>query len=343
MKISILIDNYNYPQYVAQAVDSALAQTHEDVEVIVVDDGSTDSCPEILRQYAARVKLVLKDNGGQASAFNAGVRLATGEIVMFLDADDLLRPDAAAQVAAAWRPGMSKIHYPLALIDENADALGSMIPRVSLPAGDLSQHVLRRGFYVSPPTSGNAFSRELLEHIMPIADEQKWRQGTDGYLVFLAPFFGTIGTISSTIASYRIHGKSVTAMNGTGSMDSVRMSRLLDSDIRLRRTLEKFAADRGLSLSDHAVYSHWLHRKLRLACFKLSRDLHPFAGDTAMRLAWSLARAVWSAEELGMRSRLLFSGWGVLTALLPVQLAAPLIRMAFSPAARPAVLKGRTS
>ena len=340
MKISIVIDNYNYPEYVVEAIDSALGQTHKDLEVIVVDDGSTDNCPEILRRYASRVKLVLKTNGGQASAFNAGIALATGDVVMLLDADDMLRPDAAATVAAAWRPGMAKIHYPLALIDKDGTSLGGAVPRVSLPSGDLSQEVLRRGFYVSSPTSGNAFSRETLQRLMPIPGEEEWRQGAEGYLVFLAPFFGDIGAIPERIAYYRIHGKSITASNGAGDMDPSRMSKLLDSDLRLRRTLERFSAERRLVLSDQAVYSHWLHRKLRLACFKISRDLHPFAGDTAARLAWSLVRAVWTAEELGLRSRLLFSGWGLLTALLPVQLAAPLIRLAFSPGARPIILKG---
>jgi glycosyltransferase involved in cell wall biosynthesis len=339
MKISIVIDNYNYPDYVQEAIQSALNQTYANTEVIVVDDGSTDHCPQILQQYASHVKLVLKSNGGQASAFNAGIGLATGDVVMLLDADDVLRPDAAEKVAAAWRPGMSKIHYPLALIDEESLPLGCLIPRAPLPSGDLTQQVLQRGFYVSSPTSGNAFSREMLQQLGPL-DEKEWRVGAEGYYVFLAPFFGAIGVIDEPIALYRIHGKSETAMDGSGSMDGKRMGTLLASDLRLRRTLERFAAERRLELSDDAVYSHWLHRKLRLACFKMSRERHPFAEDTAVRLAWSLVRAVWSAEELGIKTRVLFSGWGILTALLPRSRAARLVQLAFSPASRPAVLRG---
>ena len=340
MKISIVIDNYNYPEYVRHAIDSALCQTYKDIEVVVVDDGSTDNCPELLLEYASRVKLVLKSNGGQASAFNAGIKAATGDVVMLLDADDVLRADAAAKVAAVWRTGMSKVHYPLAVIDETGRSLDCTIPRVQLPSGDLSQEVLQRGFYVSSPTSGNAFSREMLQHLLPIPNEEEWRQGAEGYWVFLAPFFGTIGVVSEQIAFYRIHGKSITAMNGTGSLDATRMAKLLDSDIRLRRTLERFSSERRLALSEQAVYSHWLHRKIRLACFKVSRKLHPFSGDTALRLFWSLIRAVWSAEELGLRSRVLFSGWGMVTAILPPRFVGPLIQMAFSPAGRPAFFKG---
>jgi hypothetical protein len=122
--------------------------------------------------------------------------------------------------------------------------------------------------------------------------------------------------------------------------DASRMQSLLDSDIRLRALLESAAARRNLSLAPRAVYSHWLHRKLRLACFKINPGAHPFAGDNALGLCASLLRSVWSAAELSLRSRLLFSGWGVLTALLPSPLASPLVCLAYSPGARPAALKG---
>jgi glycosyltransferase involved in cell wall biosynthesis len=339
MKISIVIDNYNYPDYVQQAINSALGQTYQNIEVIVVDDGSTDQCPALLQQYASRVKLVLKSNGGQASAFNAGIALATGEVVMLLDADDVLRPDAAEKVAAAWRPGMSKVHYPLALIDEQSRPLGCCVPRAPLPSGDLAQDVLERGFYVSSPTSGNAFSREMLQQLGPL-DETEWRIGAEGYYVFLAPFFGTVGVVAEPIVQYRIHSKSESATVGHGASNEGLMTKLMASDLRLRRTLERFAAERNLELSKDAVYSHWLHRKLRLACFKMSRERHPFAGDTASHLAWSLMRAVWSAQELGLRTRVLFSGWGILTAMLPRRSAARLVQLAFSPASRPALLRG---
>jgi glycosyltransferase involved in cell wall biosynthesis len=339
MKISIVIDNYNYPDYVQESIESALNQTYKDIEVIVVDDGSTDHCPELLQQYASRVKLVLKSNGGQASAFNAGIALATGEIVMLLDADDVLRLDAAEKVAAAWRPGMAKLHYPMELIDERSRPIGGCVPRAPLASGELSGELLERGFYVSSPTSGNAFSREVLRELLPI-DEKEWRVGTDGYLVFLAPFFGTVGIVPEPIVRYRVHGKSETSATGNGASNGALMTRLMASDVRLRRTLERFAAERGLPLAEEAVYSHWLHRKLRLACFRMSREHHPFAGDTAARLAWSLMRAVWSAKELGVKTRVLFSGWGILTAFLPQSAASRLVRLAFSPASRPAALRG---
>ena len=95
--VSIVIDNYNYGGFVAEAIDSALAQTYPRTEVIVVDDGSTDGSREIIAAYGDRVRPLLKDNGGQASAFNAGFGLSRGEVILFLDADDALLPTAVAE------------------------------------------------------------------------------------------------------------------------------------------------------------------------------------------------------------------------------------------------------
>ncbi len=70
--VSILINNYNYGRFLSKAIDSALNQEYQNIEVIVVDDGSTDDSRKIIESYGERIKPVLKENGGQASAFNAG-------------------------------------------------------------------------------------------------------------------------------------------------------------------------------------------------------------------------------------------------------------------------------
>lgn len=78
---SIIIDNYNYGRFLADAINSALAQTYQHTEVIVVDDGSTDNSREIISQYGDRIRPVLKENGGQGSAFNAGFEASVMLIV----------------------------------------------------------------------------------------------------------------------------------------------------------------------------------------------------------------------------------------------------------------------
>ena len=91
---SIIINNYNYGVFLREAVDSALNQTYLNTEVIVVDDGSTDRSREIIASYGDQIIPVLKGNGGQASAFNAGFAASRGEVVFFLDSDDILLPTA---------------------------------------------------------------------------------------------------------------------------------------------------------------------------------------------------------------------------------------------------------
>lgn len=95
-KVSIIVPVYNAEKYLQECVESVLCQTLSDIELILVDDGSTDSSPALCDQYAVqdyRVKVIHKPNGRAASARNAGLRAASGEYVAFVDADDWISPD----------------------------------------------------------------------------------------------------------------------------------------------------------------------------------------------------------------------------------------------------------
>src|SRR5690349_20031465 len=97
--VSIVVLNYNYARFIPRSVGSVLRQTYEPIEVIVVHDASTDGSVEVIRAFGSRVAPVLKTtNGGHGAAFNSGFASCRGEIVMFLDADDYLYPDAARKV-----------------------------------------------------------------------------------------------------------------------------------------------------------------------------------------------------------------------------------------------------
>ena len=91
MKFSIIIPIYKVEVYLHQCVDSVLAQSYKNIEVILVDDGSPDSCPRICDEYAAkdeRIKVIHKPNGGLSDARNSGLKIANGDYVIFLDSDD---------------------------------------------------------------------------------------------------------------------------------------------------------------------------------------------------------------------------------------------------------------
>lgn len=94
--ISVIIPIYNVEPYLHRCVDSVLAQTYRNIEIILVDDGSPDNCPAICDEYAekdSRVKVIHKENGGVSSARNAGLDIAKGDYIGFVDSDDWIEPD----------------------------------------------------------------------------------------------------------------------------------------------------------------------------------------------------------------------------------------------------------
>lgn len=334
MKVSIIIDSYNYRRFTPVAIESALSQTYP-AQVIVVDDGSTDGSREVIAAYEPRIQAVLKSNGGQASAFNAGWKLASGDIVFLLDSDDALKPNAVESVVAAWRPGYSKVHFPLEVCDEKLQASGARVPRAPLAQGDVRQEVLAKGIYVSPPTSGNVFSRAFLQAVMPIP-EPEWVQASDAYLIALAGIHGEIGAVPETLGYYRTHSASTTS---AANLDPAKLVRMLRFDINLRKELERFAPRYGVQLAPDACFNHWIHLKLRLASCKLAGPAHPFASDRVWDVANRLVRATAHAPELTPSRRAVFFGWATLVASLPAVLARPLVSAALKPAKRPAWLQ----
>ena len=102
-KVSVIIPVYQVENFLRRCVDSVLGQTLPDIEIILVDDGSPDQCPEICDAYAEshdNVRVIHKENGGLSSARNAGMRAASGKYVLFVDSDDWIDPETAAELFA---------------------------------------------------------------------------------------------------------------------------------------------------------------------------------------------------------------------------------------------------
>jgi glycosyltransferase involved in cell wall biosynthesis len=92
--VSIIITCYNAEKYIFESVESALNQTYENIEVIVVNDGSTDNSLKEIKKFGDRVKVKTIPNGGQSAAENVGLKIAQGTYVKFFDSDDVLHPQA---------------------------------------------------------------------------------------------------------------------------------------------------------------------------------------------------------------------------------------------------------
>src|SRR3954453_639125 len=109
---SIIVTNHNYGRWLREAIDGALNQTYGDIEVVVVDDGSTDDSRNIIASYGAPITPVLQPNLGQAAAINAGFATSTGDPVLVLDADDVLCSTAIERAVEALRgPAVAQVHW----------------------------------------------------------------------------------------------------------------------------------------------------------------------------------------------------------------------------------------
>ncbi|MBW4693748.1 MAG: glycosyltransferase [Lyngbya sp. HA4199-MV5] len=216
--VSVVVTSYNYARFLRQAIDSVLTQTYSNLEVIVVDDGSTDESRSVIARYGDRVIPVLKENGGQGSAWNAGFDVAKGDIILLLDSDDVFLPDVAQRVVDAFHqhPGTAKVQWRLHLMDVNGKRLGRTSPleRRRMPTGDLRPRIYNYPNYVWPPTSGNAFSATALRQILPIP-EDTYRLSPDIYVNVLMPLFGAVVSLVEPGALYRKHDKNNGITTGT--------------------------------------------------------------------------------------------------------------------------------
>jgi glycosyltransferase involved in cell wall biosynthesis len=210
--VSILINNYNYAAYLGEAIESALNQTYSHVEIIVVDDGSTDNSDDILSHYADRVRVIKQANGGQAAAFNRGFAESQGEIICFLDADDLFLPHKVGEVvkALATDDRLGWCFHTLELFDSrHQQPLPTLQHRgVSGPC-DIA-HLVQRGKlngclpFAGTATSGLCFRRSLLQQILPMPEVI--RITSDDYLKYAAWGIAPGYALVENLTRQRIHG-----------------------------------------------------------------------------------------------------------------------------------------
>ncbi|MBC8120609.1 MAG: glycosyltransferase [Gemmatimonadaceae bacterium] len=208
--VSVIIDNYNYAQYLPEAIESVLNQSYRNFELIVVDDGSKDNSREVIESYSDRLNAIFQPNGGQGSALTTGITNAKGQIICFLDADDYFHKDKLAKVVASFQahPDWVQISHCHLLVDRQGAPLGP--GSVVLSQGDVRDLLLQWGRYAWGLTSGLAFRREVLQKVVPIPPKPR---SADTYLTSTVPFYGKVGCINETLMFYRVHGKNMQAYN----------------------------------------------------------------------------------------------------------------------------------
>jgi glycosyltransferase involved in cell wall biosynthesis len=222
--VTILIDTYNHAGFIAEAIESVLQQDFpsDSMEILVVDDGSTDGTAEGARKFAPRVRLISKANGGQASAFNTGIPEARGEIVAFLDGDDWWAAGKLRKVIAAFGDdahiglvghGFTEMHLDGGQRTEVARERTQF--RVT-SAETARQFRMLRGFL---GTSRMAYRRELLEQIGSVPEALRFE--ADEYLFTVGALLGDVVILPESLTFYRLHDKNLFQFT-SGDISAVR-------------------------------------------------------------------------------------------------------------------------
>jgi glycosyltransferase involved in cell wall biosynthesis len=309
---------------VARAIESALAQSYEHIEIIVVNDGSRDTSLSVISRYAGRVTIIDQANQGSIAAYNVGFAASRGDVIVLLDADDWLEPDVVSRVVALWSPGVAKVQWDLRIVDERGRDLGRRFCNfdADYDAARVAEAFRRTGTYRWPVSVGNAYGRWFAERVFPLSTEH----GPDGALNTVAPLYGAVLTIPEPLAAYRVHGQNL--WSNTGG-DAARLPQRIGQRLAELSLLRRHAAERRVELPRESPMEHELaFVNYRLLAQKLGLDYAGSERESAHQLFASALRLL-RRERYPWRASLAHGLWFSVLYLSPPAAARGLMRLRF--------------
>ena len=233
----------------SRAIDSALGQDYpaEAIEVIVVDDGSTDGTPELMKAYDGRVKYIRKENGGHLSTFDRGIGEATGDCIALLDGDDEWPPHKLREQVDLLeaRPDLGLVHGDMRVVDGDGTVLADSFfaeRNIVNVEGDLLWALMRHNTIT---TSAVLVRASLRDRFHPIP---AWARVQDWWISLRVAEVAGIGCINEPIVDYRRHGANI-----NHGRQGRRRAELLKAELPLRRWLLTGSAIEKLSSRDAAA------------------------------------------------------------------------------------------
>jgi glycosyltransferase involved in cell wall biosynthesis len=255
--VSVILCNYNYGRFLGQAIRSVLSQTYADLELIIVDDASTDDSRQVIASYQGdpRVRAIYhEENRGQAAAFNTGFANSEGSLVAFLDSDDTWKPEKLAKMREAFEDGaFSVVQHNLEVIDSHSRPVGQVHPGLDPGIIDVLREYFAQnhtGFFSS--TSGLACRRSHLERIFPL--DENWRICAEVAFTRPLPIYGRVCTLKEPLGYYRIHGTNCW-------MNTDRQRQLLENEQRYvdytNQWLARVGCTERIEFTKSALYRDW--------------------------------------------------------------------------------------
>lgn len=212
-KVSIVIPVYNAQEFLEECINSALNQTYSNIEIIAVDDGSTDHSPEILKRYSDKIMTITKKNGGTASALNLGIKNMSGEWFKWLSADDVLYPNALEEMLLE----SSKIENKENIIFySNYDIInsdGNMVEKFTEPnynqLESFQQGVILLDHYFGNGTT-SLIHRSVIQRYGAFNETIGYKEDYEFWLRYCVLHKCRLHLIPKTLAKYRVHQKQLT-------------------------------------------------------------------------------------------------------------------------------------
>jgi len=241
--VTALIDTYNHERFIEEAIVSVLEQDFpaDAMEILVVDDGSTDRTPDIVRKFAPRVRLIRKANGGQASAFNAGIPEARGEFVSFLDGDDWWARNKVARAIQTFEqePDLGFVgHGDILVYPDGSRMLHVLRESCRFRANTVEGALLFRVRGAFLGTCRMTVRSSVLREILPVPESLTIQ--ADEYLFTLAAVLCEVRVLAEPLFYYRIHDSNAFQMSNADPARLRRKQKVLAElachlDLQLRR------------------------------------------------------------------------------------------------------------
>jgi glycosyltransferase involved in cell wall biosynthesis len=218
-KVSVIVPNYNYARYLPGTIDSVLNQTYENIEIIVVDDGSKDDSSEVLAGYGSKIKVLFQQNQGVSAARNAGIGESEGEYIAFLDADDEWFPEKVEKQVEKFLQNeeLGLVHAGLENIDDSGNVLST---ELNGKEGRVSRNLLLIETVVLGGGSGFMIARKALDKVSGFDTRLSTSADWD-FLYHIACHY-SFGFVPEILLKYRIHSSNM--HNNVGLMESDMMA-----------------------------------------------------------------------------------------------------------------------